>query len=284
MKEEIKLSYITTKNRFIEVNKQQIAYRILNEPAAGKPLVMLTHLAATMDNWDSKLIDLLAQSRTIIVVDLPGVGESQGKVATSIEAMAKQALDFIESLGYEKIDLLGLSMGGMIAQELVRLKSELVDHLILVGTAPRGGLEVDQVTKKTFKYMLKAMVTFQDPKRYIFYPHDKHGRKIAQTILNKMKSRTKENRDQPMKVTSFMRQLKAINAWGKKFPDDLEFIKQQTLIVNGDKDMEVPTQNSYQMHEKIANSQLIIYKHAGHGSIFQYADEFVQSLNGFLEN
>lgn len=159
------MSYITTKNQFIEVNKQQIAYRILNEPAAGKPLVMLTHLAATMDNWDPKLIDLLAQSRTIIVVDLPGVGESQGKVATSIEAMAKQALDFIESLGYEKIDLLGLSMGGMIAQELVRLKSELkivLDNVLGKISAVETMMRLHFENTKFYQVKKRALNEFAD--------------------------------------------------------------------------------------------------------------------------
>ncbi len=63
----------------------------------------------------------------------------------------------------------------------------------------------------------------------------------------------------------------------------MTFITQPTLIVNGDKDMQVPTGNSYIMHEKIKNSQLIIYPNAGHGSIFQNAEEFSNELIAFLE-
>ena len=87
-----------------------------------------------------------------------------------------------------------------------------------------------------------------------------------------------------MNLPGFLTQLKAIKRWGKDSQDDLQFITQPTLIVNGDKGMQVPTENSYHMHEKIKNSKLIIYPNAGHGSIFQYADEFSTELLAFLEN
>ena len=75
-----------------------------------------------------------------------------------------------------------------------------------------------------------------------------------------------------------------VYARGKDSQDDLRFITQPTLIVNGDKDMQVSTENSYDMHEKIKDSKLIIYPNAGHGSIFQYAEEFSAELIAFLED
>ncbi len=135
---------------------ERIAYRKLGKTKTT-PLVMLVHLAATLANWDPKLLDL------------PGVGASKGKVAVTISKMAKQALAIIKVLELKEIDLLGLSMGDMIAQEFVKLDQTLVKHLILVGTGPKGGIGVDQVTQTTFKYMLKAGLTRSDPKRYIFY-------------------------------------------------------------------------------------------------------------------
>lgn len=81
---------------------------------------MLVHLAATLDNWDPKLIDLLSKEQHIILLDLPGVGASEGEVADTIPGMAEQAITIIKALGYSKINLLGLSMGGMVAQEIVR--------------------------------------------------------------------------------------------------------------------------------------------------------------------
>lgn len=277
------MSYITTSNQFITVAGNQIAYRELSKGKSAKPLVLLTHLAATMDNWDPKLLDLLAKHHHLLVFDLPGVGASTGKVPASIPQMAEQAIEIIKALGCDSVNLLGLSMGGMVAQEIVRLQPNLVDHLILAGTGPRGGFEVDKVTGKTFCYMAKAALERVDPKRYIFYPHDAEGKKIAETVLGRMKQRQPETADESMSVPGFITQLRAIKRWGRADQDDLSYITQPTLIVNGDKDMQVPTENSYDMHNKIKDSKLIIYPHAGHGSIFQRADEFAEEVATFLE-
>ena len=109
------MSYITTANQYITVGGNQIAYRELSKGKSEIPLVMLVHLAAVLDNWDPKLLDLIAEKHHIIVMDLPGVGASQGKVADTIPGMAEQAIEIITALGYGRINLLGLSMGGMIA-------------------------------------------------------------------------------------------------------------------------------------------------------------------------
>lgn len=276
------MSYITTKNKYITVLNNKIAYRELGQGKSEIPLVMLVHLAATMDNWDPKLMDLVAEQYHVIVFDLPGVGASQGNVDSTIQGMAEQAVTIIKALGYEKINLLGLSMGGFIAQEIIRLDSQLVNRLVLVGTGPRGGFEVDRVTGKTFRYMLKAILKRVDPKRYIFYNHDELGRLEAEKVLGRIGGRTDDHADKKMSILGFLTQLKAIKRWGRETQDDMTFITQATLIVNGDKDMQVPTENSYIMHEKIKNSQLVIYPNAGHGSIFQNAEEFSRVLIMFL--
>ena len=276
------MSYITTANQYMTVGGNQIAYRELSKGKSEMPLVMLVHLAAVLDNWDPKLLDLIAQEHHVIVMDLPGVGASQGKVADTIPGMAAQTIEIIKALGYNKVNLLGLSMGGMIAQEIVRLDGSLVNRLILAGTGPRGGVEMDKVTGKTFRFMFKGALHRVDPKRYIFYNHDEQGGVEARKVLDRMGMRKKEDSDKEMNVPGFLTQLKAIKRWGKDAQDSLAFITQPTLIVNGDNDLQVPTANSYEMHEKIAGSKLIIYPNASHGSIFQYAEEFSKELLAFL--
>lgn len=276
------MSYLKTKNQYTIIKGNRIAYRELGKGNSKFPLILLNHLAATLDDWDPKLLDLLSVKQHILVFDLSGVGSSQGKVSTTLQRMAEQTIDIVNQLGYSKVNLLGLSMGGMIAQEIIRRKSSLVNRLILVGTASRGGQEVDKVTSKTFRYMLKAGFEGIDPKRYIFYNHDIQGEIVAKQVLERMKQRTKDFRDEKMKLFGFLTQLKAIKKWGRMPTDNLSYITQPTLIVNGDKDMQVPTENSYDMHRKIKDSQLIIYPNAGHGSIFQYADNFSKILIEFL--
>ena len=162
------------------------------------------------------------------------------------------------------------------------MDGSLVNRLILAGTGPRGGVEMDKVTGKTFRFMFKGALHRVDPKRYIFYNHDEQGGVEARKVLGRMGMRKKEDSDKEMNIPGFLTQLKAIKRWGKDAQDALEFITQPTLIVNGDNDLQVPTANSYEMNEKIAGSKLIIYPNAGHGSIFQYAEEFSKELLAFL--
>ena len=276
------MSYLTTPTSFITVDGTQIAYREMSAGASCLPLVMLVHLAANLDNWDPRTVDQLAQSRHLILVDLPGVGASGGTVPATIEEAGQQAARIVRGLGYERVDLLGLSMGGMIAQEVVRHDPSLVEHLILVGTGPRAGLGIDKVTPTTMRYMFRAALHRTDPKRYIFYTHDAHGEAEARKVLAHLGSRTKEHADKPMAVRSFLRQLRAIKRWGTAPADDLSFITMPTLIVNGDTDDMVPTPNSYDMHGRIKDSHLVIYPHAGHGSLFQNPEEFTAEVNEFL--
>lgn len=131
--------------------------------------------------------------------------------------------------------------------------------------------------------MLKAVLERVDPKRYIFYNHDEAGHLEAEKVLGRMGERKAADADKNMNVPGFLTQLKAIKHWGRDPQEDMAFITKPTLIANGDKDMQVLTENSYIMHEKIKNSQLIIYPKAGHGSIFQNAEAFSTALIDFLE-
>ena len=142
-------SYLTTHNKFIG----QFAYRELETDHDGLPLIMLTHLSATLDDWDPLFIDQLAEQNHVIAVDLPGVGASRGQVPPTIEEMASQAIEFVQLLGFSKINLLGLSMGGMIAQAVAEKKPELINRLVLAGTGPRGGQGIAQVSTITFTTM-----------------------------------------------------------------------------------------------------------------------------------
>jgi alpha/beta hydrolase, putative len=277
------MSYLKTGNSFITVNGNRIAYRELSKGKSKIPLVMLVHLAANMDNWDPKLIDILAEKQHVILVDLPGIGDSQGKVAASIPGMAEQGIFIIKEFGYSKINLLGLSMGGMTAQEIVKLDNQLVNKLILVGTGPRGGKGIKNIIGITFKYIFKAVLEKTDPKRFIFYNHDKEGKMEAEKVLRRLAERNGKYLDKATTIPSFLRQLRAIRKWGKEKADNLSFINQPTLIINGDNDLMVATENSYDMHDRIANNKLVIYPNSSHGSLFQFPEKFSDEVQNFLK-
>ena len=135
--EPVITSYAKAPARTVTAGGVTYAYRELG-PKGGIPVVFFVHLAATLDNWDPRIIDPIAKNRHVIAFDNRGVGASTGQVPDSVEAMADDAYTFITALGFDKVDVFSFSLGGMIAQALVVKHPELVRKLVLTGTGPEG--------------------------------------------------------------------------------------------------------------------------------------------------
>ena len=195
--------------------------------------------------------------------------------------MADDAVTFIKALGFDKVDIFSFSLGGMVAQALVVKHPGLVRKLILTGTGPAGGTDIDKVARTTYYDMLRATLTRSDPKEFLFFNRDTTGKRAAKAFVERLKERTVD-RDAPIKVTAFQTQLKAIKKWGRSAPADLSKITQPTLIANGDNDRMVPSVLSEDLHRRINGSELIIYPDSGHGGIFQFHDTFARIAVEFL--
>lgn len=277
---EYSMDYLEAETKYIQGEKEVYAYREMGTES-DVPLLMLPHLSATMDNWDARFLNPIAKLRRVIVFDNQGIGSSTGKVQKSIEDMAKGVSDFVQALNIKRFDLLGLSMGGFVAQEYLAISPEKVRKLILAGTGPRGGVGISKVARVTYQDMIRSVIHRTDPKRFLFFNHDNEGKKYADDFLHSLNQR-KKNVDLPIKLSSFRTQLKAIKKWGNEAPSDLSQIQQHTLIINGDNDRMVPTQNSFDLSKKIPHKNLEIYSNAGHGSIFQFPNEASELINNFL--
>ena len=167
--------------RTISVGGVDFAYRELG-PATGVPVVFLTHLAAVLDNWDPRVVDGIAAHRRVIAFDNRGVGASGGSTPDTIEAMAKDAVAFIRALGLEKVDLLGFSMGGMIAQLIAADEPQLVRKVILAGTGPAGGDGITNVTRIAHLDTLRGLLTLQDPSSSSSSPGHPRGDEPARSF------------------------------------------------------------------------------------------------------
>ena len=273
-------SYAKAPARTVTAGGVTFAYRELG-PKGGIPVVFFVHLAATLDNWDPRIIDPIAKGRHVIAFDNRGVGASTGRVPDSVEAMADDAYTFITALGFDKVDVFSFSLGGMVAQALVVRHPELVRKLVLTGTGPKGGKDIDKVAGTTYRDLLRAALNRSDPKEFLFFNRDAAGKPAARAFVNRLKERTAD-RDAPIKVAAFQTQLKAIKKWGRSTPDDLSTITQPTLIANGDNDRMVPSILSEDLHRRIKGSELIIYPDSGHGGIFQYHEKFAPVAVEFL--
>ena len=273
-------SYAEAPARTITAGGVTYAYRELG-PKGGIPVIFFVHLAANLDNWDPRIIDPIARDHHVIAFDNRGVGATTGQVPDSIEAMADDADTFIRALGFDKVDIFAFSLGGMVAQALVVKHPELVRRLVLTGTGPAGGKDIDKVAGTTYYDILRATLTRSDPKEFLFFNRNVTGKPAARAFVNRLKERTVD-RDAKIALKAFRTQLKAIQKWGRSAPADLSKVTQPTLIANGDNDRMVPSVLSEDLHRRIAGSELVIYPDSGHGGIFQYHDTFAPVAVAFL--
>lgn len=272
--------YIDAANQFISVNGVRLAYRELG-PRGGVPLVLLNHWGAVLDNFDPCIVDGLAGDHHVIAINYRGIGASGGSAPVTIDEMARDAIAMIRALGHRQIDLLGFSLGGFVAQDIMLKAPELVRKLILTGTGPAGGTGIARVGAVSWPLIIKGLLTMRDPKTYLFFTGTKTGRTAAKTFLARLTER-KADRDKGPSPRAFLRQLAAIKAWGLQAPQDLGHIRIPVLVANGDNDIMVPTSNSHDMARRISGAELVIYPDAGHGGIFQYHDQFVPKALAFL--
>jgi pimeloyl-ACP methyl ester carboxylesterase len=269
-----------TPTQTVHAGGVDFAYRDLG-PRTGIPVIFLTHLAAVLDNWDPRVVDGIAARHRVITFDNRGVGASSGSTPKSIEEMATDAIAFIRALGFEKVDLLGFSMGGMIAQVIAADEPQLVRRLILTGTGPAGGEGITSVTRISHLDTLRALLTLTDPKQFLFFTRTSNGRQAGKEFLARLKERH-QNRDKRISPRSYGAQLKAIHRWGQEPPADLSVIGQPALVANGENDRMVPISNSFDLAQRLPDAELVVYPDAGHGGIFQFHEAFVEKALEFL--
>jgi pimeloyl-ACP methyl ester carboxylesterase len=276
-----KVSWKDVPTQTITAGGVDFAYRELGTGQPGTPVVCLIHLAAVLDNWDPRVVDGLATEHRVITFDNRGVGASSGVPAASIEEMARDAIAFIKAIGLAQVDLFGFSMGGMIAQEIVLMEPQLVRRMIITGTGPAGGEGISKVAGVTYLDMIRGWLTFQDPKQFLFFTRTPAGIRAGKAFLQRLKERS-ENRDKAISVAALQAQLKALRRWGSKKPADLSKVHQPVLVANGDSDRMVPSKNTFDLAQRLPNSELIVYPDSGHGAVFQFHADFVPKALAFL--
>lgn len=272
----------TAPTRFIEVSGTRYAYRLFGKET-GLPLVFLHHFTATIDDWDPQVTNGLAQHFKVVLLDNKGIGASGGQTPDNIKAMADDATAVIRALGFTKVNLLGFSMGGFVAQQIALDTPELVNKLILAATSLKGGEGLSNLPN----IMKEAFATApEDPRLFLFYPKTPESIALGRQSLARVKKR-KEDRVPPTGMPSIQAQVMSILGWAaenKHVYDELSRIKQPSLVVNGNNDIMFPTINSYNLFQHLPNARLSLYSDSGHGAIYQYADHFVKESIDFLES
>jgi pimeloyl-ACP methyl ester carboxylesterase len=278
-------SNITAPTQFIKTRLETYAYRRFGKRVAP-PLVCLQHFTGTLDNWDPAVTDALAAGREVILFESAGIGRSTGEVPATIPEMAAHFLAFAEALGLTQVDLLGFSLGGMVAQHAALERPSLVRKMLLVGTAPEGGEDIMHLEKPELQRVLG------DPqlKRLqvlvgLFFTRSESSQAAGRAFLSRLASR-EEDREPISGPKVAQAQVAAFRAWervdGERFAK-LRRISQPCLVVNGVFDNMIPVRNSYFLAEHLPKAMLLTYPDAGHGSLFQYHESFVTQASQFLD-
>jgi pimeloyl-ACP methyl ester carboxylesterase len=277
-------SNTTAPTQVLDVNGARYAYRRFgNGPA--RPLLFLQHFTGTLDNWDPAVTDPLASGREVILFDSAGIGRSSGEVPKTVGEMAKHVFAFLDGLGLARCDVLGFSLGGMIAQQMAQDRPSIFRRMILVGTAPRGGDDIMHIEKPILA------TPMQDPQnrgyavlQKIFFTPTPASQGAGGAFIARLMKRTAD-REPASGPNVAAAQVAAFREWerftGERFAD-LKGIRHPTLVVQGFHDEMIPVRNSYWLAEHLPNAVLLVYPDAAHGSLFQYPESFTGHATEFL--
>jgi pimeloyl-ACP methyl ester carboxylesterase len=277
-------SNISAPTQFIEAGGEKYAYRRFGS-GSMPPLLCLQHFTGTLDNWDPAVTDRLAEDREVILFDNAGLGRSSGTVPDSVEAMAKHALAFMDALGAENFDVLGFSLGGMVAQVVALERASLFRRIILVGTAPRGGEDVMHLDKPTLApHLHNPNLKGYEVLQKIFFAPSESSQAAGAAFVERLMQR-KDDREPPSGPVVAQAQMVALRKWeqvsGERF-SELKKIKHPVLVIKGVFDEMIPVRNSYYLAEHLQNAVLVAYPDSGHGSLFQFHEAFTHQAAAFL--
>lgn len=268
--------------RTVDVDGTAFAYREVGT-GSGVPVVLLHHFTAVLDDWDPAVVDGLAAERRVILVDLRGVGATGGTTPDSVEAMAADAVAFVRALGLETVDLLGFSLGGMVAQSFVQQAPDLVRRMILAGTSPAGDAGPANTFAVLQDAMEKATAAGKHPKHFLFFSPTATSQTAADAFLGRLDERTTD-RDAAATNETIGAQVTALAKWEQSTPAGLADVAQPVLVVNGDNDTMIPTISSFTLAQALPNARLSIYPDSGHGALFQHHELFVRQALDFLRD
>jgi pimeloyl-ACP methyl ester carboxylesterase len=279
-------SNTTAPTQFLQVNGHSYAYRRFGN-GSGLPLLCLQHFTGTLDNWDSAVTDPLASGRDVLLFDNAGVGRSTGDVPGTIAGMAGHAMAFLDELGIKRCDVIGYSLGGMVALQMVQDRPSIFRRMILVGTAPRGGEDIMHLEKPSLaKRVQDPTNRGYDVLKKIFFTSSPASQAAGEAFIRRLSQR-KDDLDPPSGPKVASAQMAAFREWeefnGRRFAE-LGAIRHPTLVVNGVHDEMIPVSNSYRLSENLPNAVLLTYPDAGHGSLFQYPESFTRHAAAFLSS
>jgi len=272
----------TSTERVVADNGIEYAYRELG--VGDVPLVLLQHFRGNLDNWDPALVDALAASRRVVAFDNVGVAATTGRTPSTVEAMARDAIAFLDAMVLERADLLGFSIGSFVAQEIALIRPDLLRRVVLASSAPRGAAGMHGWAPE----VIGAVGGREpNPQGYIevFFAPTETSREAGRQAAARIFGRT-ANRDEPTSWQTRLAQYDAVCAWGIPNHGLLERVAAIDLpvfVANGDSDPMILPRYSYLLAGLLPDARLVIYPDSAHGFLFQHHGRFAGEVNAFLQ-
>ena len=243
---------------------------------AGRPLLLITGIGANLDMWAP--FARLAGDRELIAFDPPGAGLSQrpGR-PLRMNSLARVVGELLDALGLERVDVLGYSWGGALAQELARRSPDRVRRLVLCATAPGlGGVPPRPVAA----LMLATPARYYHPRLLaLSIPHIAGGRTAREPGVLGEQAAARLQR--PPDLLGYAYQLYAAAGWSS-IPW-LHRVAHPTLIVAGEQDPSVPLRNARLLAARLPNARVHVVAGGGHLFLLDEPQNVVGPISAFLD-
>jgi len=241
------------------------------------------HFRGNLDNWDPALIDDLAAGRRVVTFDNRGVGGTTGMTPNTIEAMAHDAIAFVEAMGLTEVDLLGYSIGSFVAQEIALVRPGLLRRIVLASSAPQGA---DGMHGWAPDVIGAVGEPEPNPRGYldVFFAPTSTSREAGQQVAGRIFGR-KANRDVPTTWQTRQAQYDAVGGWGipnHSLLQRVSAIDLPVFVANGDSDPMILPRYSYLLAGLLPDARLTIYPDSAHGFLFQHHSRFAADVGDFL--
>ena len=264
-------------------NAIEYAYRDLG--AGDVPLVLLQHFRGNLDNWDPALVDALAADRRVITFDNVGVGATTGSTPSTIEAMAHDAISFLEAMDFQQIDLLGFSIGSFIAQEIALIRPDLLRRVVLASAAPQGAAGMHGWAPEVIG-AVGAPETSPEGYISVFFAPTDTSRGAGQQAAGRIFAGRTRDRDEPTTWQTREAQYEAVCTWGipnHALLQRVAAIELPVFVANGDSDPMILPRYSHLLAGLLPDARVKIYPDSAHGFLFQHHEEYAADVHAFLE-
>jgi pimeloyl-ACP methyl ester carboxylesterase len=281
---ETPLTYGTASTlRITADNAIEYAYRELGD--GDVPLVLLQHFRGNLDNWDPALIDALAGERRVVTFDNVGVGATSGTTPNTVEAMAHDAIAFLEAMGFKRVDLLGFSIGSFVAQEIALIRPDLLRRVVLASSAPQGAAGMHGWAPEVIGAVGEPETS---PEGYVsvFFAPTKTSLEAGQQAAGRIFGGRTTGRDEPTTWQTRQAQYDAVCAWGipnHSLLQRVAAIELPVFVANGDSDPMILPRYSYLLAGLLPDARVTIYPDSAHGFLFQHHSQFAADVHAFLE-